>query len=250
MRVASAFAAVLLLLILALPAAAGELGLGATPSAIRIGALYDGATLHVTGTAPAGSEVVLRVEGAAADQHMKQKGRALGLLWMNLGSLNFEAVPGVYLVTASKPLDQLGPAAQPFTLDGVRGEFRVEPAAADTPENRSEFVKLKASEGLYRQVPGGVTLGAEEGGVRPFQADIRLPSRLAPGLYTLEAVALKDGQVTARDQLRVEAKLTGAPSLLSDMAFGHATLYGVLATLIAILAGLGIGLVFQSKGAH
>lgn len=250
MRVTTALAAILLLLLSALPAMAGEISLKATPGSVQIGTLYNGATLHVEGTAPGGSEVVLRFQGAAADQHMKQKGRALGLLWMNLGSLSLEAVPGVYLVTASKPLAELGPAALPFSLEGVSSQFRVEPAAADTAENRAEFVKLKASEGLYRQEPEGVTLDADQGDSRSFQADIKLPSRLAPGVYTLEALALKDGQVAAQGQVQVEAKLIGAPSLLADMAFGHAALYGVLATLIAILAGLGIGLVFQSKGAH
>ncbi len=250
MRVLTALSLVLLLLSAALPAAAAEIRLETRPGSVEIGALYDGETLHVEGAAPAGSEVVLLFHGAAKDQHMKQKGRALGLLWMNLGSLSFEAVPGVYLVTASKPLADLGPAARPFTLEGVRETFKVEPVEADTPENRAEFVKLKAAEGLYRETSEGVILGADQGAERTFQTDIRLPSRLAPGVYAVEAVALKDGQVAAQGRATVEARLIGTPSLLSDMAFGHAALYGVLATVIAILAGLGIGLVFQSKGAH
>ena len=48
----------------------------------------------------------------------------------------------------------------------------------------------------------------------------------------------------------VEARLIGFPEWLSKMAFNNGLLYGVLATVIAVVSGLGIGLMFQSKGAH
>lgn len=252
MRVAIRSACLLALLalvlpILSAPAAAEGLELNLSPSSIQIGTTYNGATLTVSGQAPAGCDVVVRLLGAPAEAHMKKKGRALGLLWMNLGSLTYTDVPSVYLVSGNKPLEDLGPAAETYGLKGVESTFGVEPAAADTPEARSEFVKLKASEGLYRQIPAGVILDPATG---VFRTDVRIPSRLSPGSYTVEVVALKDGQVVASKRAPIQVSLVEAPALLADMAFGHAALYGVLATLIAILAGLGIGLVFQSKGAH
>lgn len=249
MRAVVRLVCVLGLLALALPSPARTEGLDFSfqPASIRIDALYNGADLAVTGQVPAGCEVVVRVLGATADQHMKQKGRALGLLWMNLGSLTYKDAPGVYLVTGSRPLAELGAAAESFGLKGVEGAFRIEPAAADTPEARAEFVKLKASEGLYRQLPAGVVLDPATG---VFRADVRIPSRLSPGVYTVEVAALRDGQVVAGSRRDIQATLVSAPALLADMAFGHAALYGVLSTAIALLAGLGIGLVFQSKGAH
>jgi hypothetical protein len=77
-----------------------------------------------------------------------------------------------------------------------------------------------------------------------------VPSRLSPGSYTVEVFAVKDGVIVAQDAQPLNAKLTGAPAFLADLAFNHAIWYGVLASIIAIVAGLGIGLVFQSKGAH
>lgn len=250
MRFAIRSVLVLALLSLVLPVAAraaGDLEFSLNPASIQIDALYNGATLAVTGLAPAGSEVIVRFLGAPGEQHMKQKGRALGLLWMNLGSLTYKGVPSVYLVTGTKPLDELGPAAEPFGLKGVESEFSVEPAASDTPEARGEFVKLKASEGLYRQNPAGVILDPATGA---FRTDLRIPSRLSPGSYMVEVAALKDGQVVASSRKNIQVNLVSAPALLADMAFGHSALYGVLATIIALLAGLAIGLVFQSKGAH
>ena len=44
----------------------------------------------------------------------------------------------------------------------------------------------------------------------------------------------------------------GAPAFLADMAFDHGTLYGILASVIAILGGLIISRIFQGSksGAH
>lgn len=253
MRVLSRIAILLLAVSLTAPVAAraaAPLDFSLDTRDISIGADYNGTVLRVDGKAPAGSDVVVRVLGAAGDQHLKQKGRALGLLWMNMGSLTLRNVPSLYLVFSSRPVADLGPAARGLGLEGVRDGLQVEPASADTPAIRAEFLGLKTSEGLYRESAGGIELGVAEGAIQPFEARLSIPSRLAPGTYTVEVTALRDGQVLAQSGQEVRARLTGAPAMLSDMAFGHAALYGILATIIAILAGLGIGLVFQSKGAH
>jgi uncharacterized protein (TIGR02186 family) len=241
-----------LLFLFALPALAlaGGVEITSAPADVSIGATYDGAVLHIEGRVPADAQVVLRVTGAPADAAMKQKGKALGLLWMNMNTLHFKKVPGVCLVDASAPLNTLGAAGADLGLDGVARSIAIEPASADRAALMPELLKLKRHEGLYRESSGGVVLGAEEGGMRPFKAAIALPSRLAPGQYGIEAVAVKDGVAASRSERTLEAKLSGMPSFIADLAFSHGLWYGVLSSLIAIIAGLGIGLVFQSKGAH
>ena len=79
-----------------------------------------------------------------------------------------------------------------------------------------------------------------------------MPSRLSPGAYTIEAVAIKDGAVVARGASAITAAFVGAPAFLADMAFGHGLLYGILASIIAILGGLIISQIFSGSkgGAH
>lgn len=243
--------------LLALPAAAlaansapGGLDLVVSPPSVKIGATYDGTTLTVTGKAPAGSDVVVRFVGARTELHMKEKGRALGLLWMNLASLTIDEVPSVYLVTASKDLDALGAAAAPYRLEQVSQDIVITPADKDTPVNRLELLKLRREEGLYREVRGGVTLSPADGASQEFRAVMPVPSKLLPGEYSVEVLALKDGKLAASGKTGVPVELVGIPAKLADVAFNHSLLYGILATIVALLSGLAIGLVFQSKGAH
>jgi hypothetical protein len=66
----------------------------------------------------------------------------------------------------------------------------------------------------------------------------------------VELDAVRNGEVIARAEQPVTVSLVGFPALLAGLAFGHSALYGILATIIALLAGLGIGLVFQGRGGH
>jgi hypothetical protein len=61
---------------------------------------------------------------------------------------------------------------------------------------------------------------------------------------------VRDGGVVARAEQEVKVDLVGFPALLSRLAFGHAALYGILAAVVAIIAGFAVGVVFQAKGAH
>lgn len=214
-------------------------------------ALYDGTTLSVSGEVPAGSDVVLRLVGAPETLHLREKGKVFGLLWMNVGTVEFENVPGVYLVAASRSFDDLGAAGAALRVGGLHERIvQQHPAAADELDAVTELLRLKIGNGLYAESAQQVRLAEDKDGVRAFTASLSVPSALAPGEYTLEAVAVRDGAVLGSASAPVRAQLVGLPAWLSRMAFDNGLLYGVLATVIAILSGLAIGMVFQSKGAH
>ncbi len=244
----AAFLTLALVLFLPLSVRADATGLAVSPADVSIGALYNGEWMTVTGTVPAGADVVVRFTGAPHEIHMKEKGKALGLLWMNLDSLTFSGVPRVCLVQSSRPLGELGAAGQQLGLAGVSAGFGVESAAGDKHYLVPEFLKLKQGEGLYSEKTGGVELAPAENGMQAFAAKVFLPSRLSPGHYLAEAFAVQDGAVVATASLPVPAELVGAPAFLANLAFNHGAWYGVLASIIAILGGLLIGMVFQSKG--
>ena len=242
----------------AAPALAAEDGAAATaataltlsPSEIEIGAGYNGLTLTVTGRIPEGTQAVVRFTGEPQALNMKEKGKAFGLLWMNMDSLHFTNVPGVCILDSSTRFADLGEAGAALNLDGLASGIRVEPSSAKDAGLVAELLRFKRADGLYLQNEGGVTLGESEGGLRSFTARLAIPSRLSAGAYSVEVVAVRDGQVAARSARPLEARLIGAPRVLADLAFGHAAWYGVLSALLAILGGLAIGLVFQSKEAH
>ena len=243
---------IVLLAVLPCLSHADETGsISATPTNIEMGAQYDGINLKVKGTVPAGSDVVLHLTGAVRDLHLRQKGKVFGLLWMNVGKVTLKNVPNVALIDTSRPFIELGSAAAPFRLESLRNVITIEQdAKAEQIDIPHELFLLKKHEKLYSEKEKGVHLGPVEGSLSSFSAELAIPSALAPGEYQVEAIAIKDGAVVGKYATTVHAALIGFPKWLSKLAFEKSLLYGILATVIAVFAGLAIGLVFQSKGAH
>ena len=231
--------------------AADAVSLSLAPAKVDIGIFYNGATMTVTGTAPADCDVVVRFQGPPEELHMKEKGKVFNLLWMNKATVTFDGAPKAYLVASAHPVRELEtPGTGGLALDDLAARIDV----TGTDDERSvlvaDLVALKGGEGLYAEHADAVAYGAAEDDARGYTATLPLPAKLAPGDYTVEAVALRGGAVVARSSRQTSVQLTGAPKILDDLAFDHGALYGVLATIIALLAGLAVGLVFQSKGAH
>lgn len=221
-----------------------------TPPNIAINALYNGIDLTVTGKAPAGSQVAVRLSGEPDTFHMKQKGKVFGVLWMNLDKVTFTGAPKVFLIAASKgaPAD----AVDRLGIPGLAKRITVEAKDPDKTGLIQEFLHFQKAEKLYKENAGTVTLGQEADGMQPFTAVLHVPSRLSPGTYSVEAFAINGATDAPLGETDVTASFVGVPAFLADMAFNHGALFGILASIIAILGGLIIGqLCSGSKsGAH
>lgn len=230
--------------------AAPALPITVEPGAIAIDSLYNGTDLTVTGRIAAGSQVVVRLVGEPQTNIMKQKGKVFGLLWMNLDKVVFTGAPKVFLVAASD-----GTPGQVLAQQGVFGladRITVTSGTADKAALVDEFLKYQQAEKLYRENAGEISLSPDDNGSRTFRAVLHMPSRLSPGAYTVEALAVKDGTIVARGESAIAAAFVGAPAFLAEAAFDHGTLYGILASIIAIVGGLVIGQLFcgSKSGAH
>jgi uncharacterized protein (TIGR02186 family) len=237
--------------------AAGIITAHLSPKAVDIGTFFNGTKVYLSGHISRDSEVLVRVSGMLQDVALKKKGKVLGLLWMNLGSITIHNAPNLYLVYVSKDLEHLA-STQPdkwkelgLGFAAVEKEIDISAAEEESEAIFNEFLKLKESEGLYAIKAGLVRYGARVSGGRSFEAVLEIPPRLTPGKYAVEAFAVKNGSVAARTRADLQVKQVGFPALISALAFKRGALYGVLATVVAIVAGLLIGIIFKGeKGAH
>ena len=237
------------------PAAAQDVArMKVEPQAVNIGALYNGTTLTANGSLPADSEAIVRFMGTSCDLHMKVRGKVAGIMWMNLDSITFKGAPSVCLVSSAVDFNRLqakgGASIRVLRLSGLKRSVMIETSGGGHENAFEEFIKLKQKEGLYREMFGNISYGSASEGQKTFRAEIPVPSRLSPGAYMVELDAVRNGEVIARAEQPVTVSLVGFPALLAGLAFGHSALYGIFATVIALLAGLGIGLIFQSRGSH
>jgi Putative transmembrane protein (Alph_Pro_TM) len=246
----------LILLLLSLPAlstasgaAAEEIqgGIRLEPDSTSIGMNYTGTTIRVSAEVPAGSEAAIRVLGRAETLEMKRKGKVAHLLWMNLGDVTFQAVPTVYFLLTSVPLAHAAPASA--LREWKLGYDALASAVGWDPGLSRELVKLKEREGCFlagegHLVRSGATPGAAMQG---WTGEFRFPAQAPAGEYTVDLFGVHDQQVVHLASTTLRLERTGVARLLRSVAMEHGLIYGGVAIVVALLAGLFTGFVFHPK---
>jgi uncharacterized protein (TIGR02186 family) len=227
------------------------------PNVVSIGAFFSGARITVAGKVPASSEVMITVTGQKEDLELKRKGRAFGLLWMNVGTMTFHQVPSVYLLYTSAPLDTLAEKHPewwrqlPGGLESLEKKTLITPPCGEEAGALfKEFLKLKKQEGLYALHKGEIQSSQEKDKDRSYEATLRIPAKIPPGRYEVRVSAINGLSVVGAASEYLMVKEVGMPAYLSSFSLNHGMLYGVLAVLTAIGAGLLMDMLFGSKRPH
>jgi uncharacterized protein (TIGR02186 family) len=229
------------------------------PNLIAVGALFNGTQLTVSGNVGINNDVVVLVSGKQEALALKKKGKALGLLWMNLGDVHIKNVPNVYLLYSSKAnmasaeqnpntWEKLG-----FGFEYLKKEMEIEAPQAERDMMANEFLKLKQKQGLYAFHPGEISFEQKNETEKSFAAAVWIPPRIPFGEYQINVMEMNNGRIidTAKHELKVKEE--GIPLMLSSLAFNHSLLYGLLAVFVAVVAGLAMDFFFgtgKGGGAH
>jgi len=64
----------------------------------------------------------------------------------------------------------------------------------------------------------------------------------------VDVIAVNGDEIIEGGSQQLKLTQIGFPAFLSSMAFGRALVYGIMSVVIAIFAGLGMSMVFRSKG--
>ena len=229
------------------------------PNLIAIGAFFNGTQLTVSGKVGVENDVVVIVSGKREELTLKKKGKALGLLWMNLADVHFKNVPNFYIlyssngkmesaVTGPKTWEKLG-----IGFEYLKKEIEIEAPQAERDALASEFLKLKQNHGLYAFHPKGISFGQKNEKEKSFTAAIWIPPRIPIGEYQVRVMEIHEDQLVDNSTSQLKVKEEGIPLMLSSLAFNHSILYGFLAVLIAVAAGLAMDFFFgtgKGGGAH
>jgi len=184
-------------------------------------------------------EVAVVVRGPSTPVTMRRKSRVAGI-WMNTASMTFDRVPSFYAVAASAPLRQIAaPQVRQRNKIGLDAlELPLPPAKASpnvAREWRDALIRAKQRNDLYAaDVRPVVFLGA-----RLFRTEVYFPANVPTGSYQVETYLLRDGQVVSAQTTPLIVSKVGVEATLTRFAAEQAAVYGLVAILVALLAGWG-----------
>ncbi len=247
------------------PAAPGREGtetlpatLHLAPRTIRIGFLFEHGVLALEGILPAGAQPALIIRGRNEEKRMSVRGRRAGL-WMAVGTATFRNAPVFYQCLTAAPLAEItsGETAvrEGLNLESIKEGLELEVSKeaegeGDEEKWKEEFLKYEEDRGIYSVREGVLSVAPGPNGTERVEGEILIPARSPAGEYRVVLIGFKEGRPVARVEETFSVRLMGPVAFLYNLAMEHGWIYGIVAVLIALAAGLGVGAIIPSRGGH
>ena len=224
-------------------ARAQEIIAGLSHHAIGITADFTGTEILVFGALESEGDIVVVVRGPRTEVVVRKKAPVFGI-WVNAESAVFHSVPGFYGVASTRPLEEIVDSDMRRAMEIGIDVLRLDPAdmgGRARDEFQSALIGLKQAERLYPVEPSTVSLV----GGRLFRATIPFPAGIPVGTYAADTFLIRDGEVVAAQSSPLIISRIGFGALLYNFAHQESELYGILAVIAAVMAGLTGNILFR-----
>lgn len=244
LRTAAAFILVLALCIAAPPARAQQVVADLSRHLVAITTGFVGTEVLLFGATDGEGDVIVVVRGPERREVVRRKAR-VGGIWVNQQELAFNGAPAFYAIAASKPVGDILSkrllARHRIGTDYI--ELRASQQVDETPlaQFRAGLVRNKIRQGLYLDKPGKLTFL----GNRLFRTGLYFPANVPTGTYTVKIFLVRQGRVVSAQTSPLRVSKVGLGAEVYRFAHQYSILYGILAILIALAAGLTAGAVFR-----
>lgn len=232
-------------LLCAAPARAAPLVVDLSNHLVAITAGFAGAEVLLFGAVDQPGDVVVVVRGPARPVTMYRKTRIAGI-WVNTAHMTFEKhppkngdPPSFYAIASSRPLDEIAPR-RVLSRNGMilqeLDELRLPDAKASDnveAEWRAALIRNQEQAGLYQTEVKRVGFLGD----RLFRTRLILPANVPTGIYRVEVVLFVDGAVIGAQTTPLFVSKIGVEAEIFDFAHQQSAWYGVIAILVALMAG-------------
>lgn len=200
---------------------------------------FSGAEVVAFGAVDEPGDVVVVIRGPARPVTMYRKSHFLGLIWVNSASITFDQAPTFFAVASSRPLEEIVNEStlslyelKPEHLKGLQL-----PRALGSKNVRDDWrdalIRSKQREGLYPTEPGRIGFL----GPRLFRTRIVFPANVPTGAYEARVYLFKDGRELGAQTTPLFVSRVGIEAEIYDFAHQQSALYGLIAILVALMAG-------------
>jgi uncharacterized protein (TIGR02186 family) len=228
----------------------GEGVLRVEPSREETGVFYRGARLTVSAAVDSATAVAVLVSGDAGDLHLRTKVRTWGAFWAPAGHVTFTHVPEVYALATSAALEDLAPTALRAALGIGYDSFRPDSTQRSAREFFPELIRLREAERLFQFSPGTLRLEPAGAGGGFVTAAVALPARTPAATYHVQVFGFRDGRLVVHREGAFTLAQGAFSAAVDALAHERPLLYGIVAVVLAVGAGLLVGLAFGSVKGH
>ncbi len=223
--------------------------LSVVPDHIRVGTTYHGTEVLFEANIPRCNGVVVKLEGRDNEVTLNRKGR-VAVLWLNVAQVIVKNAPQAYILAASDKLANICSREMQqrlgLGLESLRKRITFESEKPLIGSEFEEFLRLNEHSGLYN-TNIQIELKPAAGDREELSVTLPIPSVMPPGEYVIQLYCFEHGSLMQKTEAQLSIEKVGLPLLISTLAQEHAALYGIAAIIIAMMAGITMGVVFSLR---
>jgi uncharacterized protein (TIGR02186 family) len=182
-------------------------------------------------------DIIIIVRGPDSNVLIRRKDKIAGI-WVNRKSVAVENVPSFYTILATRPVEEiLSPKAlkpREFTLENLKFEWPEKISANEQKEFREALLYNLREEELYMQRSGTVEIVGDT----LFRAKVYFPAKVSEGAYLAEIYLVRDGRIIGSQTSALAVGKEGFERTIYEFAHEKPSLYGLIAIILALAAGL------------
>jgi uncharacterized protein (TIGR02186 family) len=231
--------AMLLFTFLSLPAMAQEkaLQLDLANKQVDITTGFDGSSIVLFGTTSpgVGQSLFVTLKGPERTVIVRRKERTISGAWANRDNIEFRRVPSYYdyAVTGNMTATESLLRENQIGVDNL--DFYAE---NDNEEDeaglfRDALIRTMQQKGFFPIKAGSLQFIGENF----FKVIFELPPGVPTGIYTAEAVLIRDGVVLSKESRNLQVGQVGFNARVYLFAQDNSLLYGIMAVLLAAISG-------------
>ena len=219
------------------------------PHNINIGPFFSGMKVNVTAQIPKHSGVIVKLVGRDEDLTLNEKGKK-AIIWLNINQVKVKNAPSIYILTSTDRVSELcSDSLQMSEMLGytsLKSKIVFESKLPLTGIEFEEFIKFKEHNGCY-SIDKNAKVISDTVGINTLNATLTIPSFISPDDYNVVIYCFEKGYLLDKVVVKLSVEEVGLPLLVRNLANQSPAVYGILAIIIAMIAGSIIGLVFTKK---
>jgi len=232
------------------PVLANALDVDLSKPDVRLDVSFKGSELLLFGAKDIDADVIVVVRGPEQDTSVRLKERIAGI-WVNTDEVIFEHAPTYYVVASTKPVEFI--LSQEILDREKIGTAHLGLTPKSAPEGANAATVQKFKDGLVRNMVAKNLYSDKIGpldliGKQLFRTTLWFPANVHVGDYVVDTYLVADGQIKTHKSTNLEVHKVGIEAEVYNFAHEHALIYGLLAILIAVVAGWAANAVFKKRG--
>jgi uncharacterized protein (TIGR02186 family) len=228
------------------PAKADPLVVDLSNHLVAISTGFTGTDVLLFGAIENKGDVVITVRGPERDMIVRRKERKAGI-WINTKSAYVRNVPTYYATAASRPIELIANdrlfASYHIGLQNQRFVTTMNGDDTDDSLYRDALLRNMEYVGLFNDKPAKISFLSNQ----LFRTDVHFPANTPTGTYVIDVYLIRDGRIASIKSTPLVVSKTGVSADLYDFAHRYSALYGIIAVIIAGIAGWVASVLFRKN---